>query len=197
MTLMQTTTPFLTPSLATVDFDAATGLLHGAPVVEDVRSLGELKGVFEDEAAWSRLDPAIPAYRVRCYFPVPDGTAGGLFFGCTFLEPGTVGGEYFKTKGHFHAKRDTGEFYWGIRGEGILLLMNEDRTIRAERVTPGSLHYVPGRVAHRVVNVGDETLSFGACWPSDAGHDYETIRENGFSARVFRGPHGPEIRGCA
>lgn len=187
------TTPLLAPTLAVVDFDSATGILHGATVVEDRRTLGELKGVFADESAWSEMDPATLAYGVRCYFPVPDGTEGGLFFGCTFLEPGTVGDEYFMTKGHFHAKRDTGEFYWGIQGEGVLLLMNEDRTLRAERVRPGSLHYVPGRVAHRVVNVGDVTLSFGACWPSDAGHDYETIRQEGFSARVLRGPDGPVV----
>lgn len=191
---MQTIPPTLAPSLAAVDFDGATGLLHGASVVEDVRTLGDLAGVFEAESARAALDPSTVAYRVQCYFPVADGTEGGLFFGCTFLEPGDVGGEYFMTKGHFHAKRDTAEFYWGIRGEGLLLLMNEDRTIRAERIQPGSLHYIPGRVAHRMVNTGTETLTFGACWPSDAGHDYATIRDEGFSARVFKGPDGPEIR---
>lgn len=187
------TLPFVLPVSSEIDFDSATGLLHGAAVVEDSRTLGDLAGVFEDEAARAALDPATVAYSVRCYFPVPDGTEGGLFFGCTFLRPGTVGDEYFMTKGHFHSKRDTAEFYWGIRGEGLLLLMNEDRTIRAERVRPGSLHYIPGRVAHRMVNVGGETLSFGACWPSDAGHDYETIRREGFSARVLRGADGPVV----
>lgn len=187
------TTPIIAATLPPVDFESATGVLYGAEVVEDSRTIGDLKGIFTDEAAQAAMDPTTVAYSVRCYFPVPDGTSGGLFFGATFLAPGTVGNEYFMTKGHFHAKRDTAEFYWGIQGEGILLLMNEDRTIRAERVRPGSLHYIPGRVAHRMVNVGEETLSFGACWPSDAGHDYETIREEGFSARVFRGPDGPVV----
>lgn len=176
-----------------VDFDGATGLLHGASMVEDRRTLGELAGVFADESARAALDPATLAYSVRCSFPVSDGTEGGLFFGCTFLQPGTVGDEYFMTKGHFHTKRDAAEFYWGIEGEGILLLMGEDRSIRAERVSPGSLHYIPGRIAHRMVNVGDRVLSFGACWPSDAGHDYEAIRREGFSARVLRGPDGPQV----
>lgn len=190
---MNTAAPLLLPQLSGVDFDGATGMLHGADVVEDFRTLGDLSGVFEDEAARAALDPKTLAYSVRCYFPVPDGTGGGLFFGCTFLSPGIVGEEYFMTKGHFHSKRDTAEFYWGIKGEGLLLLMNEDRSIRAERVYPGSLHYVPGRVAHRMVNVGDEVLSFGACWPSDAGHDYESIRRDGFSARVRRGSDGPVV----
>lgn len=176
-----------------IDFDGATGCLQGAAVVEDRRTIGELQGVFANEKARSELDPEALAYSVRCYFPVPEGTEGGLFFGCTYLQPGLVGDEYFMTKGHFHAKRDTAEFYWGIEGEGILLLMNEDRTIRAERVRPGSLHYIPGRVAHRMVNVGDTVFTFGACWPSDAGHDYQSIREEGFSARVMRGPDGPMV----
>ena len=36
------------------------------------------------------------------------------------------------------------------------------------------------RVAHRVANIGYSVLSFAACWPSDAGHDYQVILENGF-----------------
>ncbi len=51
-------------------------------------------------------------------------------------------------------------------------------------MVPGSLHYIPGHTAHRVVNTGDQILKFGACWPSDAGHNYETITSQGFSARV-------------
>ena len=37
-----------------------------------------------------------------------------------------------------------------------------------------------------VTNIGDETLCFGACWPADAGHDYQTIAQHGFSARVLK-----------
>jgi len=187
------TTPNLAPMFSPVDFENDTGMLRGAPVVEDSRFIRDLEGVYADEAARAGMDPDTLVYSVRCYFPVPFGTPGGLFLGATYVAPGTVGGEYFMTKGHFHAKRDTAEFYWGIQGEGMLLLMNEDRSIRVERVRPGSLHYIPGNVAHRMVNVGDETFVFGACWPSDAGHDYETIRTDGFSARVFRGPDGPVV----
>ena len=44
--------------------------------------------------------------------------------------------------------------------------------------------YIPGGVAHRVANIGYSVLSFAACWPSDAGHDYQVILENGFSASL-------------
>jgi len=51
-------------------------------------------------------------------------------------------------------------------------------------MSPGSLHYIRGQYAHRVVNVGGEPLLFWACWPSDAGYDYESVAERGFGARV-------------
>lgn len=178
---------------SSVSLQIDTGALSGDPVVRIQRTLGDLRGVFADEAARTRLPQDTVAYRVDCWFPIPERTEGGLFFGATFLEPGVVGDEYFITKGHFHAKIDTAEYYWCLRGAGILLLMDEQRRCRAERMSPGSLHYIPGRIAHRVANVGDDTLCFGACWPADAGHDYESIAALGFSARVFRSAGGPVV----
>jgi glucose-6-phosphate isomerase len=188
----QTSIAILTSS---IDIEFATGLIHGAPVVDDTRTLKDLVGVFEDEKSFNSMDPAIVVYSVSSVFPVSQGVEGGLFYGTTSIRSGSVGGEYFMTKGHFHSKIDTAEFYWGIRGEGILLLMDEDRSIRAEKVIPGSLHYIPGRTAHRMVNTGDEVFVFGACWPSDAGHNYGKIHQEGFSARVKRGEEGPMVVG--
>jgi glucose-6-phosphate isomerase len=185
--------PPLPATAAAVGLQIATGALQGDPVVRIQRTVGELRGVFANEAARTQLSQETIAYRVDCYFPVPEGTEGGLFFGATFLEPGLVGDEYFITKGHFHAKIDTAEYYWCLRGEGILLLMDEQRRCRAERMAPGTLHYIPGRIAHRVANIGDETLCFGACWPADAGHDYESIAARGFSARVISTADGPVV----
>ena len=88
------------------------------------------------------------------------------------------------TKGHFHAQSDRAEFYWGIQGKGMLVLMDRNRNTWAEEVYPGSLHYIGGEIAHRLANIGNEKLIVGACWPSDAGHDYEEIAKNGFSARL-------------
>jgi glucose-6-phosphate isomerase len=89
------------------------------------------------------------------------------------------------TKGHFHACADRAEYYWGLEGEGMLILMDEQRRVWAERMFPGSLHYISGHVAHRVANTGSRTLSFAACWPSDAGHNYAEIAENGFAGRLI------------
>ena len=58
----------------------------------------------------------------------------------------------------------------------------------------GSVHYIPGNVAHRLANTGTEVLRVGACWPSDAAHDYATIAASGFMKRLFKGANGPELR---
>ncbi|NJL38771.1 MAG: cupin domain-containing protein [Leptolyngbyaceae cyanobacterium SM1_4_3] len=131
------------------------------------------------------MDGETLAYSVQAYMPVAEGKSGGLFFGNSTVYPGKVGNEYFMTRGHFHALPDTGEYYWCISGEGALLLMDEQRATRAERMHPGSLHYIPGNIAHRVANTGKTPLVFNACWPSDAGHNYAEIARNGFSARLI------------
>ena len=158
--------------------------LSGSEVVHTVKRLIELNGIFEDQPAFKNMDGNQLVYEVDAFFPVKSGTEGGLFFGLTHLYPGRVGNEYFMTKGHFHAIENRAEYYWGIEGEGILLLMDKERNNRAEYMFPGSLHYIPGITAHRVVNTGNRILSFGACWPADAGYNYDVIIKKGFSKRV-------------
>lgn len=155
--------------------------LTGNIIKKTTRTIGELKSIFKDREAYSKLSPNQIVYEVQSYLPVTEDTAGGLFFGVTFIHPGTVGDEYFMTKGHFHKIENRAEFYWGIEGEGMLILMDKNRKTWAEKMYPGSLHYINGFTAHRTANTGTGILSFGACWPADAGHDYEIIVEHGFS----------------
>ncbi|MCG2462362.1 cupin domain-containing protein [Flavobacteriaceae bacterium F89] len=165
-------------------FDAKN--LSGKPIEKIERKIMDLNMIFKDKGASETMDQNQIVYEVDCYFPVENDTEGGLFFGITRIKPGKVGDEYFMTKGHFHSNRDRGEFYWGLEGEGQLLLMDEKRRARTEVIKKGSVHYIPGYIAHRVVNTGDTELSFGACWPSDAGHDYASIEEKGFSIRIVQ-----------
>lgn len=167
-----------------VSFLSANGDLKGNPVQNSLRRIKDLQHVFKEETARQKLKQEELVYEVQAYFPVEDGKEGGLFFGNSTIYPGKVGEEYFMTKGHFHEIRDRGEYYWCIQGEGMLILMDENRKTWGEQMKPGSLHYIPGRIAHRVANTGNKILRFGACWPSDAGHDYQTIAENGFGARL-------------
>ncbi|MDR4037147.1 MAG: glucose-6-phosphate isomerase [Parabacteroides sp.] len=168
--------------------------LKGEGVVKSRRTLGELAGIFENQDAYSQLPLDQLAYEVYSYLPEREGTPGGLYFGITQLYPGKVGDEYFMTKGHFHQQEDRSEYYWGLEGEGMLILMDRERNTWAERMMPGSLHYIPGGVAHRVANTGNSVLSFAACWPSDAGHNYEEIANKGFSARLVEVNGTPKLR---
>jgi len=161
-----------------------TQKLIGENVLNSKKKMHQLKGVFADEESFVKTDQEQLVYEVQSYMPVTEGLPGGLFFGVSTIMPGKVGNEYFMTRGHFHAQPDRAEFYWGIQGKGMLILMDRDRNTWTEDVHPGSLHYIGGHIAHRLANTGEENLIVGACWPSDAGHDYEEITINGFSARL-------------
>jgi glucose-6-phosphate isomerase len=167
--------------------------LVGSEIEHITRTLGDIRSIFEHGDQITAQQANEIAYNISCYYPEKEGTSGGLFFGITNLYAGLVGDEYFMTKGHFHANMDTAEFYWGIEGEGVLILMDEQGNIKGERMFPGSLHYISGRTAHRVANVSDETLSFGACWPSNAGHNYDSIAQSGFTVRLKKINEKPQF----
>jgi glucose-6-phosphate isomerase len=173
-------------------FDGDRGVLKGDKVSYSERRLKDLEGLFKDKDAYENMPLDTLVYKVEVHEAVK-GIPGGLYFGVSHIYPGRVGHEYFMTKGHFHARRDTAEYYWGITGHGILLFMDEKRSIWAEEIIPGSLHYIPGNTAHRLINSGDSELTVGACWPSDAGHDYAAIVKAGFSARILEKNGRPEI----
>ncbi|HYJ63175.1 MAG TPA: glucose-6-phosphate isomerase family protein [Parafilimonas sp.] len=155
--------------------------LEGNKIERINRRIKNLKDIFFDKAALEKLNPETIVYEVESYLPVALNTEGGLFYGITYIHPGVVGNEYFMTKGHFHKIRNRGEFYCTLQGEGMLILMDEDRNTWAEKMYPGSIHYIKGNTAHRTANTGNSILSFSAFWPSDAGHDYAIISEQGFS----------------
>jgi glucose-6-phosphate isomerase len=168
--------------------------LQGEGIIESKKCIKDLIGVFRDESACNLMDQDTLVYNVQAHLPVKEGTPGGLYFGTTIIQPGVVGDEYFMTRGHFHATSDRAEYYWGVQGSGMLILMDSDRNTWAEPMFPGSLHYINSHVAHRVANTGNTTLIFGACWPSDAGHNYAEININGFSARLIQANGKPILK---
>lgn len=173
--------------------DIINGFLKGAEIKESVEILGDLRQVFANKAAQAAMDQSAVVYRVQSHMPVAEGSEGCLFFGTSFVFPGAVDGEFYMTRGHYHARRDRTEYYWCYTGTGLLLLMDENRQWRVEEMKSGTVHHIPGRCAHRLINTGSLVLSVGACWPADAGHDYDTIAAQGFSVRVFRGAEGPQF----
>lgn len=171
---------------AKVRFNSKTGELSSkvGEVSTLVRYLKNTIGIYKNQ----NVDPSELEqinYRVELHNPEPN-KEGALQFGTSYLYPGTVNGECFMTKGHFHETENRAEYYFCISGEGLLLYMDKDKKIKIEKVREGSLHYIPGYVAHRLVNVGDEVLVVGACWNSDAGHNYGDIELSGFPVKVMK-----------
>lgn len=100
------------------------------------------------------------------------------------LEAGKVGDEYYLTKGHLHSYRPAAEVYLGLRGEGMMLLEEENGEAYALPLRANSVVYVPGHTAHRTMNTGSEPLVYIGVYPSNAGHDYGTIAERNFQQVV-------------
>ena len=158
--------------------------LIGENLQKSCRKLSDLEGVFSDQQAYKKMSKDQVIYDVCSWIVEDNESTGALNFGITKIYSGKVGDEYYMTKGHFHQNMNSAEFYWGIKGEGILILMDQNRNTWGEKMFPGSLHYIKPGIAHRVANIGNVNLSFAACWPSDAGHNYEEILNNGFSASL-------------
>jgi glucose-6-phosphate isomerase len=185
-----TTTP-LDPFALMLDF--RSGALE--PYTSRIeRHLSDMSGAYADPDSLKHLveegDPLV--YEVLQY-DVPQ-QVGHLICCTTVLHPGTVGDEYFMTKGHYHSVRDTGEVYLGLSGRGYLLLMTEEGGHSASPMGPGTVAYVPPYWAHRTVNTGEEPFVFFAVYPGQAGHDYGTIEQSGFVQRVLRTAEGPVLR---
>ena len=166
----------------TLHLDAFTGKLD--PATSEVRRrLSDMRGMYGDgdaeTAALSSGDPMV--YEVLQY-DVPSEN-GQLVVCTTVIHPGRVGDEFFMTKGHYHARRETGEVYVGLQGYGKLL-MEVDDEFSSQEMGPGTVAYVPPHWAHRTANTSDGPFIFLAVYPADAGHDYGTIERDGFRYRV-------------
>ncbi len=145
------------------------------------RRLSDLRGCFADntayEAALSVGDPVL--YEVTAVEPASG--EGQLHYGLGVLYPGKVGDEYYLTKGHYHSHRPAAEVYIGLRGEGMMLL--EDENSDETRLVPlcaNQAVYVPGHTAHRTLNTGAEPLVYLGIYPANAGHDYGSIAKTNF-----------------
>jgi glucose-6-phosphate isomerase len=134
----------------------------------------------------------------------------------TVWEPGTIGGEYIKTYGHYHIG-NLDETYWIIFGEGIALLQkravntngnpldDEIEQVYAVHVKPGDHIFIPSEWGHLVVNISktyfatadDSPVNFDEANPvSMPGHaDYEAVKKmRGFCYYVVEENGQPTLR---
>lgn len=164
-------------------YNPQTGEMPGATMVQ--RHLSDLRGCFADttayETALATVDPLL--YSVGAVEPASGD--GDLHYGVGMLMPGKIGDEYFMTKGHLHSWRPAAEFYFGLTGEGVMLLEDEATgECRMAPLQPNGVVYVPGHTAHRTMNVGKTPLTYIGVYPAKAGHDYSTIAKTNFRCVV-------------
>lgn len=161
------------------DFDLQSGLSQSAKSLQ--RYLANMKGMFADTAALERMLAQANTLVYEFYDMGVPHSEKEVAYGTSITYPGKVGDEYFMTKGHFHTVLDTAEAYYCLRGHGYMLMENPEGDWEAQALTPGKALYVPGRYAHRSINVSaTEPLVTFFAFPGHAGHDYGTIETQGF-----------------
>jgi len=162
----------------TIDFDFVTGMSKSAETTK--RYLSQMKDMYHDQDAVKKIlssdDPVIyEFYELGC----PE-RAGDLAFGTSIVYPGTIGNEYYMTKGHFHTIIDTCEVYFTLNGEGMMIMEDPEGDTIERPLRKGETLYVPRRYAHRSVNIGDTPLVMYYVYQANAGHDYGTIETKGY-----------------
>lgn len=145
------------------------------------RTLSKMKGMFHDQAAFEAKLANGDTLLYEFYdMGVPD-SEKDVAYGTSITYPGKVGDEYHMTKGHFHTVIDTAEVYYCLRGHGYMMMETPEGKTEWLEFLPGKAVYVPGRWAHRSINVHPtEPLVTFFAFPGNAGHDYGTIESKGF-----------------
>ena len=158
------------------------------------RKLSAMRGQFLDQEAFEAMLADEDTLLYEVYEIHRPHEAGELLTGISIVHPGRVGREYFMTKGHFHAVRQTAEVYLCMGGEGFMVMEDQDGECRVESLSPGKVLYVPPGWAHRSVCTSrQEDLVTFFIYPGHAGHDYGTIERQGFRKLVVEGENGIQI----
>jgi glucose-6-phosphate isomerase len=158
--------------------------------------LADLTGLYRNEPSYEEAlasDDGSPVYWVES--STVERGLGALTIGISVLLPGNIGDEFAMTRGHLHKVAEEAEMYYGLSGEGVMLLETLDGRSRAVPISAGVLVHVPGGWLHRSVNVGTERLTTIFCYATDAGQDYDIIeRAGGMKQLVVSHPKGWSTR---
>ena len=162
-----------------VHFDPITGLADSVDPLE--RRYSDMKNMYLNEESRKALENDGDDIIYRFYdMGIPEKNSD-LVFGTSIVYPGKVGDEYHMTNGHFHTVLDTAEMYLCQAGHGMMMMESPEGDILYKEMRPGQAVYVPGRYAHRSINLSDsETLITFYVFRADAGHEYGSIKEKGF-----------------
>jgi glucose-6-phosphate isomerase, archaeal len=157
-----------------------TGVIEGEQVSHYIKPYKDVAQIYKNKDEHLPLDTTM--YEVYSLFDQEDKS---LLWGLTIMHPITVVQECNMTRGHYHSDQNQPEIYFGLAGRGFLLYMREEELF-AEEVFEGSIHYIDGKYAHRLINTGSTDFKVGACWSKLAGHDYKAIEEKPFPVRVYK-----------
>ncbi len=169
---------------AVLQVDPLQGLLPGRSERYE-KHLADLAGLYRDAGAFEAAlaaDGGDPVYWVES--STPETGRGALTIGLSVLQPGRIGDEFAMTRGHLHAQSEFAELYYGIAGEGVMLLESVSGESRALPISAGVVVHVPGGWVHRSVNVGDDKLVTLFAYATEAGQDYGIIERAGGMAQL-------------
>jgi len=163
----------------TTRVDGLTGASQGFPD-HYTKTFDGLAGVYQEEIPSPiRGGNAAGDLAYEVFSTARAQLPGALTVGTSVLRASTIGSEFAMTRGHIHQIVDRAEIYFGLSGQGVMLLESLSGEVATLEVLPGSLVYVPGGWIHRSVNVGSEPLVSLFCFSADAGQDYEIVEQAG------------------
>ncbi|VBB06691.1 glucose-6-phosphate isomerase prokaryote [Lucifera butyrica] len=166
-------------------FDRQNSLLYNADDYEE-RKLSDLQGCFVAEEIRHQMALQENKTVYRVYKKTAPLVAGELLQAVTVLFPGTVNGEFFMTRGHYHIHPKCAEIFFCLGGRGLLLLQKGNETKWVE-MKPDVIAYIPAGWGHRTVNTSlAGPLVFIAFWPAVAGQNYQRRLKEPFGKRVFQ-----------
>ncbi len=111
------------------------------------RRLSALRGQYSDQQAYDAMLALEDTLLYEVYEIRRPPHGGDLSHGVSIVHPGTVGDEYFMTKGHYHAVLDTAEVYYCLGGIGMMVMETPEGDCAAEEMSPGRVVFVP-RAGH-------------------------------------------------
>jgi len=158
-----------------------------------IRKLSSMKNQYFDDSCYEEMIKKEDTILYEVYEKLVPEEEGELIQGLTIVHPGKVGKEYFMTKGHFHSILNTAELYFCFSGHGYIVMETPEGYCQTEELLPDTAVYVPGRWAHRSVNVGSTDLVMLFVYPANAGHNYSTIETRGFRKLIIEDKGNPKI----
>ena len=177
-----------------IPFDMLNGKIQDKNISPLQRRLSNLKGIFSDDEQLGEQLLHEDKLIYEFYDLGIEEKEGNLAFGTSIVYPGTVGDEFYMTKGHFHTVLDTAEVYLCLSGHGLMMMESPEGDVQYQELLPGEAVYVPGRYAHRSINLSlEKKLVTFFVFPADAGHDYGTIEQKGFRKLVVKSEDGYSV----